>query len=75
MPIVSSSYTIDAHQQADGGRYVIESHTDDIGVVRAVQYALPAGQGTAEADAFLAQRAAAMNAQLAEAEAEALIGD
>lgn len=33
MGIVSSSYTIDAHTQADGSRYVTETHTDSEGRV------------------------------------------
>jgi len=74
MPIVSSSYTIDAHAQGDGGHYVMESHTDNLGVVRRIQYHLPAGQGATEADALLAMHAANLDAQLAESEAEQLIG-
>ena len=76
MPIVSSSYAIDAHQQQDGGRYVRETHTDNTGkVYDGIIYRLPAGAGTTEADAFLAQHAASLDVQLAEAESEALIGD
>lgn len=75
MPVSTSSYVIDAHAQADGGRYVMETHIDTTGRIHNVHYKLPAGAGTTEADAFLAQRAEAINTVLAEAEAEALIGD
>lgn len=73
MPIVSSETIIDAHTQAGGGRYVIERHTDDAGVVHQVgPYLAPEGFDTA---ARLAARAVEIDAQLAEAEAQALIAD
>lgn len=75
MPIVSSSYTIDSHEQRDGSRYVRESMTDNTGRVHEMQYQLPAGQGATEAQAFLAQHVAALDVMLAEAEAESLIGN
>ena len=75
MPIVSSSYIIDSHTQASGSRYVRETLTDNTGRIYNNHYELPAGQGDTEAAAFLAQRAAGLNTQLAESEAETLIGD
>ena len=70
MPITSSQNTIDAHTQADGSRYVIETHTDSTGRVHSFQYSLPAGQGTTEADAFMNARVAGIDAQLADSEFE-----
>ena len=73
MPIVSSAAIIDAHTQQGGGRYVIERHTDDAGVVHQVgPYLAPDGFDTA---ARLAARATQIDEQLAEAEARALIDD
>lgn len=74
MPVVSSTYAIDAHTQANGGHYVREVHTDNTGRVHEAFYLLPSGQGATEAQAFLDARAASLDVQLAEAEAEALIG-
>ena len=71
MPIVSSTQIVDAHQQQTGGRYVIERHTDELGVVYQVgPYLAPDGYDTA---ARLASRAVEISAQLAEAEAQELI--
>jgi hypothetical protein len=73
MPIVSSTHTIDAHQQVGGGRYVIERHTDDAGKVYQVgPWLAPDGFDVA---ARVASRAAQINDQLAEAEAQALLND
>mgnify|MGYP000320118821 CR=1 FL=1 len=73
MPIVSSSFTQDAHVQKDGGRYVIERHIDADGQVYQVgPYLAPEGFDTA---ARLASRATEINDQLAEAEARALADD
>jgi hypothetical protein len=47
MPIVSSTHTIDAHQQASGARYVVERHTDNTGRVYQIgPYLAPAGFDT-----------------------------
>jgi hypothetical protein len=73
MPIVSSTHTIDAHQQQGGGRYVIERHTDDAGVVHQVGPWL-ASEGF-DVAARVASRATQINDQLAEAEAQALMND
>jgi hypothetical protein len=72
MPIVSSAYTIDAHTQSSGGRYVVERHTDDAGRVYQIgPYLAPDGF---DVDGKLTARAAEINAQLAEAEADAVMG-
>jgi len=73
VPIVSSEALIDAHAQRDGGRYVIERHTDDMGaVVQIGPYHAPAGFDIA---ARLAARAAQISDEMAEAEARALADD
>lgn len=74
MPISSSNYVIDAYAQADGSREVMETHTDNTGRVFNVRYRLPTGQGDTEAQAFLSARVAGLNTQLAESEAEQVIG-
>lgn len=70
MPIVSSTHVV-GHAQADGRRYVVESHTDDIGAVLTVEYLAPVD---ADHVAIRDGRAAAINEQLAEAEANQVIG-
>ena len=71
MPIVSSQSIIDAHAQAAGGRYVIERHQDDLGKVYQVgPYLAPDGFDVATR---MASRAVQIDAQMAEAEAQALI--
>jgi len=72
MPIVSSTHNIDAHEQRGGGRYVIERHTDDVGVVHQVgPWLAPVGF---DVQARVTSRASEINAQLAEVEAAALLG-
>jgi hypothetical protein len=69
MPIVSSTHTIDAHQQQGGGRYVIERHTDDAGVVHQVgPWLAPEGFDVA---ARVTARAVALDAQIAAVALEA----
>ena len=73
MPIVSSTFTQDAHVQRDGSRYTIERHTDDAGRVYQVgPYLAPVGFDVA---ARMASRAVQIGEQLAEAEAQALLND
>ena len=72
MPIVSSTYTTDAHQQVGGGRWTIERHTDNTGRVHTVGPWL--WNGADDRDAILSARAAQINEDLAAAEADALIG-
>lgn len=74
MAIVSSSFVVDAHTQADGSRWVKETHVDSEGRIQHSLYKLPAGQGATEAQARMDGRIAYLNEQLAEAEAEAILG-
>lgn len=69
MPIITSTHTV-GHAQVDGRRYVTEQHTDDLGAVMTLEYL-----AAADADhvAIRTARAAQINEQLAEAEAQALI--
>jgi len=70
VPIVSSTHTV-GHAQVDGRRYIIERHTDSAGVVHEVEYLAAVGTDyVAVRDA----RAVQIADQLAEAEAQALIG-
>ncbi len=72
MPIVSSTHTVDAHTQQGGGRYVIERHTDDAGKVHQVgPWLAPPGF---DVQARVTARAAQIDVQLADAEAQALLG-
>ena len=72
MPVISSQSIVDVHAQANGGRYVIERHTDDAGFVHQVgPYLAPAGFNVA---ARVTARAAEMSVQMAEAEAAAVLG-
>lgn len=69
MSIVSSTHTV-GHAQADGRRYVVESHTDSQGVVYGIEYLAAVGTDyVAVRDA----RAVQLAVQLAEAEADALL--
>jgi len=73
MPIVSSTFTQDAHTQQGGGRYVIERNTDDAGKVYQVcPWLAPVGF---DVQARVTSRATEINAQLAEAEAAQLLGE
>lgn len=73
MPIVSSTYTQDAHAQKGGGRYTYERHTDDAGRVYEIgPYVAADGL---DVPALVATRAQQINDQLAEAEAQALLND
>jgi len=71
----SSTYTPDAHTQADGRRYVTESFVDDAGGQHSRMYLAPAAWGDAEYAAHLAASAERIDAQLAEAEFEQLLGE
>lgn len=71
MPIVSSTHAV-GNLQADGRRYVTESHTDDVGVVHSVEYLAAVN---ADYVAIRDVRVAQINEQLAEAEAQALMAD
>jgi hypothetical protein len=70
MSIVSSTYTVDTHDQVTGRRFVTEHHTDSVGVVHTVTYLAPVG---ADYQAIANARAEAIAEQIANEEAEALI--
>lgn len=71
MPVQSSSYVADAHAQIDGRRYVTETHTLTAGEPVIVQYLAAVG---ADYAGIMAARVPSINASLAEAEAEQIIG-
>lgn len=71
----SSTYTPDAHTQADGRRYVTESFVDDAGGQHSWMYLAPVGWGDVEYTAHLAMVAARIDKQLAKAEFEQLLGE
>lgn len=67
MPIVSSVVEADAHTQREGGRFVVEKHTDDAGQIYTVgPYLAPSGF---DVQGRLNARAQEINVQLAESEA------
>jgi len=70
MSIVSSTYTIDAHTQADGSKYVVEQHTDSAG--RVYTFGPYRVWSESAAITFLNNRVAKINDNLAKAEAEAI---
>jgi len=70
MPIVSSTYTLDGPVQADGRRYVKESHTDSEGGVHTASYL---AEPLADYQAIADLRALQIADALAEAEFEAMI--
>lgn len=70
MPITSSVYETDAHQQIDGSRWVREAHTDTAGKVWVFHY--KAADGTDYA-AILTARAASLDDLLQELELEEFI--
>lgn len=74
MAIIVSSFVMDSHTQADGSRWVKETHVDSEGREQTCMYKLPSGQGSVEAQAKMDARIAYLNEQLAEAEAEAILG-
>lgn len=73
MPVVSSSYTADAHAQADGRRYVRELHTLDDGSTMGATYLAPAGWGEVEFVAQMNARVGRISEALADAEAAAIL--
>ena len=70
MPVASSSYVLDGHTQADGRRYVRETHTLTVGDPVIVDYLAAVG---ADYAAIMAARVAQINESLAEAEANEVI--
>lgn len=75
MSVVSSTYAAEPHQQADGRRYVRETHTDSAGVVHVIEYLAPAAWGATEYAATMNARAAAVAGALAEAEFERILAE
>ena len=64
MSIESSAIIVD-REQADNRRWIVEEHTDDIGVVHRVRFLAPADW---DAEGYLPTRAAMIEAQLEAAE-------
>ena len=71
MSIVSSTYVLDGHTQADGRRYVTEKHADSEGVTHELYYLAEAG---ADYSAIMLSRVAQIENDLAEQEAATIIG-
>ena len=69
MSITSSTHT-EGPAQVDGRHYVTETHTDHLGETYALEYLAPVG---ADYVAIRSARAVSLEAQLAEAEADALL--
>jgi hypothetical protein len=67
--IVESSCKVDEHEQAGGGRYVVERHVDNLG--RAMTFGPYLLADGLDAQAIMTQRAARLNAEFALREAEA----
>ena len=70
MSIVSSTYAVGV-AQIDGRKYVTETHTANTGEVQKISYLAAVG---ADYAAIMASRVPSIDAQLAEAEAYALMG-
>lgn len=66
MPVISSSYALDAHAQADGRRYVREVHTLTVGGPYERSYLAAVG---ADYQSIMDERVPRINAALAEREA------
>jgi len=72
MPVASSTYVVDAHAQHDGRSYVTETHTLTTGGQVVLRYLASAG---ADYAAIMAARVGQIDAHLAEAELDALLGN
>ena len=70
MGVVSSTYVVDNHAQIDGRRYVVETHTLNVGNPVVIEYlaAVDADYGS-----ILSARVAQIDASLAETEADQII--
>jgi hypothetical protein len=68
--IVSSVHEVDAHTQADGGRYVVERHTDSAGQVHTVLYLAPDGTDYV---ALRTARVLLLDKQLSDAECDRVV--
>ena len=69
MSIISSTHTV-GHEQVDGRRYVIERHTDSVGVVHVFEYLADPGTDYV---AVRNARVGPLEESLAEAETDALL--
>lgn len=70
MSIVSSTFILDAHTQADGRKYVQEVHTDSTGAVHTFNYLAAVGENYT---AIMTARAAQLEIDLAEREAQEVL--
>jgi hypothetical protein len=70
MAIVSSTYELDDHAQADGRTWVKESHTDSSGIVHTLNYLAPQG---ADYQAIANARAVVLAVNLADQEYQELV--
>lgn len=68
--MIVSSVHVEGPAQVDGRHYVAETHTDHLGGVYTFEYLAAVG---ADYASIATARAAALEAQLAEAEADALL--
>lgn len=66
--MVSSTHVV-GHAQVDGRRYVVELHTDVVGVVRRAEWLSPGNLSDAELTEICTARAAALDTELADREA------
>lgn len=68
--IVSSTYALDDHLQADGRVYVTETHTDSAGDVHTATYLATPGMDHA---GIMAARAVQLSDQLAQSEIDGVL--
>ena len=71
MPVSTSTYVLDNHTQSDGRRYVTETHVLTAGDPVVIMYLAAVG---ADYDAIMSARADQIDVQLAEQEADEVIG-
>lgn len=72
MPIVSSTFTLEEHPQKDGRTWVIETHTDQLGVPHYVRYLDTAGD---DHTAIMNARVPSINADLINTELSANLAE
>lgn len=70
MPVASSVFVIDGHAQADGRRYVRETHTRTVGAAIVIEYLAAVGTNYAT---VMTGRVAGINERLADAELSSCI--
>jgi hypothetical protein len=69
--INNSTYEFDGPVQADGRRYIRETHTDHLGALHLISYLAAVG---ADYAGIMSSRVPGIEEQLAEAEADRVIG-